>query len=445
MSGLIQIVHAIDAEGPLYESLSATFERLREVYGVNLFPSRLNLEKLRNGEFDFGDKSELIREAVSERRVSTLGDWGQIDAMLQKVTSLESRMSNLDSFGNGWVFNWFCTDHVGFEDNPRRRDMGFHNIYDRYCELIESQPYANDTLQWHFHPVSTYREADRRATHYLRSDEVFQILARKILDRSFFPACFRAGFQAERPDSNWFLEQYIPFDISNMSTEDTTDIDNSIDFRNGRSGNWRQAPSDWSVYHPSHDDYQIPGGCRRLIGRALNLRNRIGNVTQEEVNIGFERAARGEKVLMGICSHDWRDLEPELQDFHTMLANSKELFPDVPVQYCQAVEAFQSHVSDLYRSEDPIELSINLVPSDGIDAPFIKVEAVKGRVFGPQPFLAIKTKSKRYLHDNFDFHTEHGTWFYPFYGSTLPIDEIEKIGVAANDFMGRTSVKILEL
>ena len=34
MSGKVQIVHAVDTEGPLFESLSATFERLREIFGI---------------------------------------------------------------------------------------------------------------------------------------------------------------------------------------------------------------------------------------------------------------------------------------------------------------------------------------------------------------------------------------------------------------------------
>ena len=46
----------------------------------------------------------------------------------------------------------------------------------------------------------------------------------------------RAGFQAERPDSNLFLEQWIPFDMTNMATDDPTALDVYIDFKNGRSG-----------------------------------------------------------------------------------------------------------------------------------------------------------------------------------------------------------------
>lgn len=443
MSGTVQIVHAIDAEGPLYESLGSTFERLHEIFGIGLLPSRENLESLQRGEIDFGNKTSLIQEALSAHRVSTLGNWDQIDRMLAEVTSEACRLRQPDSNGNGWVFNWFCLDHVGFETNPRKRDIGFHNIHDRYVELLAAQPYARDSIEWHFHPMSTYREAHRCATHYFRSDEIFQILSRRIIDRGFFPSCFRAGFQAERPDSHWFLEQFIPFDISNMATADTTDIDNSIDFRNGRSGNWRKAPHDWSVYHPSHDDYQLPGDCRRLIGRALNLRNRIGNVTQAEMDAAFAKAAEGETVLVGVSSHDWRDLRPELDSVQEMLRNAQGNHPSVRIEYCQADEAFQAHVDAFHREQPPLELKMTLVPASSEDVPYLQVDVVQGEVFGPQPFLAIKTRSRRYLHDNFDFASEPGRWYYAFHADTLPLDDILAIGVAANDFTGRTQVELI--
>ncbi len=445
MSGTVQIVHAIDTEGPLYESLGATFERLREIFGIDLLPSRENLERLQRGEIDFGDKTPLIQEALSAHRVSTLGSWDQIDRMLAEVTGEAYRLRQPDVNGNGWVFNWFCLDHVGFETNPRKRDMGYHNIHDRYVELLAAQPYARDSIEWHFHPMSTYREAHRCATHYFRSDEIFQILSRRVIDRGFFPSCFRAGFQAERPDSHWFLEQFIPFDISNMATADTTDIDNSIDFRNGRSGNWRKAPHDWSVYHPSHDDYQLPGQCRRLIGRALNLRNRIGNMTQAEMDAAFAKAAEGETVLVGLCSHEWRDLRPELDSVQEMLRNAQAIHPEVRVEYCQADEAFQAHVDAPYREQPPLELRLTLVPASSDDVPYLQVDVVQGEVFGPQPFLAIQTRSRRYLHDNLDFATEPGRWYYAFHADTLPLDDVLTIGVAANDFMGRTVVERIDL
>ena len=444
MIGIVHIVHAIDTEGPLYESIDATFERLREMFGVDhIAPNLYNLKKLQLGEFNLGHKTTIIQDALSTHRISTLGTWDQIDQMLDIVTTEDFRHKLPDSNGNGWVFNWFCLDHVGFLANPRRRDMGYHNIYDHYASRLSAQPFAQDSLQWHFHPMSTYRDAHRCGTHYFRSDEVFQILSRRIIDRRFFPSSFRAGFQAERPDSHLFLEQFIPFDITNMATADTADIDCSIDFRNGRSGNWRKAPHDWSVYHPDHDDYQVQGNCRRLIGRALNLRNRIGNMTQQEMDSAFRRAHGGQDTLVGLCSHDWRDLVPELESAHEFIREAKKKYPAVSFEYCKVEEAFRHYIDEDKCSDPPLKLNIAFQPEVlNQDVPFIEIRVKQGRVFGPQPYLAIKTKSKRYLHDNFDFSTENGVWYYAFHGDTLPLNDVECIGVAANDFQGNTDVQL---
>ena len=40
--------------------------------------------------------------------------------------------------------------------------------------------------------------------------------------------------------------------------------------------------------------------------------------------------------------------------------------------------------------------------------------------FGPQPWLAIKTRSGGYHHDNFDTEIPHHEWRYVFDGDTFP-------------------------
>ena len=96
------------------------------------------------------------------------------------------------------------------QKNPRRRDLGYHKIYDFYKKTLDKNKKYKDALHWHFHPMSVYNEAHRCATSYVNSPELYTILCRKIIERNFFPSVFRAGFQAERPDSNLFLEQWIP-------------------------------------------------------------------------------------------------------------------------------------------------------------------------------------------------------------------------------------------
>jgi len=78
------------------------------------------------------------------------------------------------------------------------------------------------------------------------------------------------------------------------------------------------------------------------------------------------------------------------------------------------------------------------------DVPYIEVRTKRGKVFGPQPFLAIETRSRRFIHDNFDFSTSLDQWYYSFYGSTLPIEDVSRIGVAANDQYGNVCIKLIE-
>ncbi|GFE51050.1 hypothetical protein So717_28030 [Roseobacter cerasinus] len=443
MSGRVFIVHTIDTEGPLFEPVQAKFERLQELYGLSgVEPTLDNLQRLKRGEIDLGEKAPIIAQALQSHADGTLGSWEEVNEMLGRVTAQAFRKKLPDSAGNGWVYTWYCMDHVGFNVNPRKRDIGHHHIHDRYMGLIKDQPWSQDAVEFHFHPVSTYREAHRCATHYLRYDDLYTILSRRILERGFFPASYRAGFQAERPDSHWFLEQFIPFDFSNMATEDTADLDASIDFRNGRSGNWRRAPSDWRVYRPDHDDYQKEGRCRRLIARSLNLRSRIAPMTQKEMNAAFSRAAEGHDTVVGMCSHDWRDLEPEVSKGMDMLRESARLHPGVHFYYSPARSAFQSQLLTEERQQDALDLSLEFVPeTPGQDVPYIKIEAKRGKVFGPQPFLAIQTKSRRFIHDNLDFGEVPNVWYYAFHGDTLPIDDVEMIGVGASDIQGNTVTK----
>jgi hypothetical protein len=64
--------------------------------------------------------------------------------------------------------------------------------------------------------------------------------------------------------------------------------------------------------------------------------------------------------------------------------------------------------------------------------------------FGPQPFLALKTVTDQYYHDNFNFQVPNREWTYVFERGTLPLRAIEKIGVATNNATGVTTVAVLD-
>ncbi len=439
---LVLIVHAIDTEGPLYESPDATFERLKDLFGItNLEATQETLNQLKVQGIDLGGLEPQVAEILSGHAADYMDSWEKLEAMLYRVTSLEFRNSMPDSFGGGWVYSWHYLDHVGFIDNPRRRDLGFHKVFDRYQKILSPTSLAIDGEGWHFHPVSTKREAHRCATSYLRSPEFFEILSRKILERDWFPVVFRAGFQAERPDSHWLLEQWIPFDITNMALPPDRQESLARDLTGGRSADWRRAPHDWSVYHPSHDDYQMPGNCRRSIARALNVLARLGNLNQVEVDRAFARADCGLPTIMGIASHDFRDLGREVEFVRNLIQVSKERYPQVKFKFCSALTAFREALWPGASLTPALDFELRFNPASDADVASLDITTTSGQVFGPQPFLAIQTVDGRVFQDNLDFGMVSGEWSYAFHADTIPLEQVAQIGVAANDQYGNSCVK----
>lgn len=438
--GTVNVVHAIDTEGPLYESLDATFGRLWDLFGIRLEPSHQILERLRRKEIPLGGREAAVAEVIDPHLLGYNDTWDKIERMLDRIMSREFRKALPDSFGGGWIYNWFCVDHVGYEVNPRRRDMGYHNIHDRYVAFLDKYDSHQDSIQWHFHPLSTYREAHRCATSYENSPTLHQILARRVIERRFFPPAFRAGFQTERPDSNWFLEQWLPFDCTNMATVSYEDLERYNDFKNGRSGDWRGAPADWSIYHPDLYDYRKPGNLKRWIARFLNIHTRMANITQTEVDKAFGKAATGENVLLGVTDHDFRDVGKEVDLVRGLLKAAHERFPSVTFRYSNVVDAFNAVVNG--GQDGPIRLKVDLFEEEGIKK--LRVDTVEGDVFGPQPYLAIKTMSGRFIHDNFDFGLDGRTWHYVFDCDSVLSSDVEEVGVAANNRFGRTFVETIK-
>jgi len=438
----VYVVHAVDTEGPLFESLSATFERIKEIFSIELSPSYENLQKLRTKRIDLGGKEDTVEKFIAPSLLNYQESWDKIDHMLSIVMSKEFRQKLLDSFGGGWIYNWHCIDHVGYDVNPRGRDIGYHNIRDRYLEFLDKYESTDiDAIEWHFHPMSTYREAHRCATSYENSPHLHESLCRRILERKCFPSVFRAGFQAERPDSHWFLEQWIPFDCSNMAIEKPDEWELYNDFKKGRSGDWRRAPADWSVYNPDVYDYQNPGKGKRYIARFLNMNTRIANITQEETDKAFRRAAEGKPALLGVTDHDFRDMAAEVDLTRELIAKSSQRYPDVKFRYAKAKDAFNAVVHN--GKYETLRLDVEFYTEDGNY--ILDVVTKSSDVFGPQPYLAIKTKGNRFIHDNLDFGLDGQSWHYVFDTNTVVSSDLDAVGIAANNKYGDTFIKVIKV
>lgn len=442
--GIVYIVHHVDTEGPLWESIEELFGRIKVIFGIDIKPTYENLEKLQKGEIDLplSIKKE-IAVAVDPHTIGFKRNWAMIEEMLYRIMNPSFRNLQKDSYGGGWIYNWHVMDHVGFgSDNPRHRDIGHHNVFDFYTYIIKNTESTRDHIHWHFHPIAFYKQANVMATSYDNSiTTLHQILCRRLIDKNWFPVVNRAGFHAERPDSNLFLEQWIPFDPSNLAVDESEQPKHQKDQINGRFADWRGAPTDWSIYHPSIYDWRLPGNANRIIARILNMKARHRNINIEEIEKAFVKAINGENVYLGVTNHDWREMTVEINEFREMLMTVSKKYPNVKYQYSETVEAFRKVIGYSVEDIEKNALNLDVVLSGNT----LSVDTLNGEIFGPQPYLAIKTKSGEYFHDNFDFQLPKHSFSYVFDEYTILPENIESIGVASNDKYGNTFIKRISM
>ena len=429
---VLHVVHCIDTEGPLDESPEATVTQINQLFGLDLEPGKAMLDKLRQGQVDLGEKSDAVRKLVSDERLAYNRTWAHIDAMLDNALSDQFRLRQPDDFGGGWVYSWHCVDHVGLTDNPRRKGYGYGMIFDYYRQRASH----GDEINWHFHPLSLTRGAVDVASSYLNSwDVLSQVLCRRVLDHGWFPVVNRPGFHTERPDSHAFLEQWIPFDYANQRHEDTDLFQR--DLQHGRFGDWRRAPITWGGYHPDHDDYQLSGGCRRWIFRCLNIGTRLRVLDERHVRQAFEEASQTGSAILVFADHDYRDVRPDVVRLQAMLAAVRGAFPEVQIKYSGAEAAARQQLQLTHH--EPLKLSA------AIRDQRLHVETLAGAVFGPQPFLALKTKAGAYFHDNFDVIEPGRSWSYVLDEQTIPLSGLGRIGVAAAGSAGGHDVCVVKV
>jgi len=431
------IVHCVDTEGPLHESLKATFERLKHIYHLDLKPSKNLLTKLQKRLVDLGGLEESVQNSLDPKLLNYNNNWKKIYSMLDECLDLNFRNKFKDSFNNGWIYNWHCVDHVDYNYNPRRRTLGYNKIFDYYRSILKKRNCNYDGMYLHYHPHPIKKHAHLCATRWIGpTDKIFQILSRRIIDRNWFPASNRPGFQVTRPDSHWFLEQFIPFDFANLATDAKNIDDKQFDISNGRSGDWRRAPITWEPYHPHHDDYQTRGSCNRWIARSLNIGTRFANLDFKEVERAFLETLEGKNVILSFSNHDFRDLRKDVFVAHNLIKTVGKKYPEVNYVNSTCVEAMRKSLKLPFVKKIEFEINIKEITDK---AHILNIKSSE-KIFGSQPYLAIKTLKGKYIHDNLDFQIPFLQWSYTFDEETLFLKEIDKIGIAANNSYGITTI-----
>jgi hypothetical protein len=429
---ILHIVHCIDTEGPLNETLKSTFDRIYNTYKVKLKPTSSNLEKLQKQKIKLGGIEKNISNFVSKSNLNYINNLSMLKKMLNHILSKKFRYTIPDDFGKGWVYSWHCVDHIGYKKNPRKKIYGYGKIFHFYKKILKKKNCKVDEINWHFHPKSLKSHPTSNATSYNNSiNELTYIISRRIIEDDWFPVVNRPGFHSIRPDSHLFLEQWMPYDYSNQFYEEKND-QKDLDY--GRFGDWSRSPKTWAGYNPSIHDYQLKGNCRRKIFRCLNVGTRHKLLKKIHIDQAFKDANKFNKAILCIVNHDYREMSNDVLNTMKSIQEVKKKYKNIKVKYSGAEEAafdLENKKKKNFKFRLTIKNNRIIIKKEG-----------DGKLYGSQPFFAIKTKKNEYFHDNLDVIKKDKIWSYIFDFQTIELKEIKIIGVgSAGRYGGYTVAK----
>ncbi|QLA20626.1 hypothetical protein [Desulfolutivibrio sulfoxidireducens] len=427
----LYVVHSVDTEGPLYQSPKATLLRVNEIYGTD-FPTdgppallRELVDKLGRQEIPTNGLEAEIGHFLSTARF--LSDHRDYAAAIQEATAAPTRSALADPQGGPHRYSWFVLDNTATFINPRRRLVGYSQVYRNLLESVAPSSLELDGFYWHYHQMRRDQHPFVKESSFFADGEYDQILCRHIIECRTFPAAYRAGYCLERWDANLWLENWIPFDFSNQAAS----FDYPVAKRIGLEHDfWLRAPADWSHYHPDSRDVERPGNLRRTMFRSLCIRTRLYAMSDDDVHAAFRRADSGQPTVLSGFSHDFRALRPEAEILHEKVAAVARHYPDVTWRKATAVQAAAGVLG--LGHLPPLELDLRV--EDGI-----VYAASNQAVFGSEPYLAIKTVDHRFYTENF-VKIDDTSWGCPLrYPQT-----VQFLGIGACNPAGDTATCLLE-
>ena len=116
MAGTVYVVHCIDTEGPLHESVEATFERLQGDLRPRprAEPSSCSAA-CRRARWTWAASRRPCRRSSTLTCSPTTTPGTRSTPCSATASRPRSATRCRDSAGGGWVYNWFCVDHVDYD------------------------------------------------------------------------------------------------------------------------------------------------------------------------------------------------------------------------------------------------------------------------------------------------------------------------------------------
>jgi hypothetical protein len=317
-------------------------------------------------------------------RPELLPTWPLVDRAMDRLFDPSFRQRHRDPSGGQFKIGWFFLTWTGFDTNPRARDLGYHKIRDHYVERWGNRlrEYGDEHC-WHYHHPAPSRIGIEWGLDWSVCPEYDAIVSRQILERDWFPACYRAGGTIMDAVSSRWVDTWFPFDYTNRAPVEAKSL---VD--------WSTGVREWSLYQPSPEDFRKPGAGRRRMARSLDLATWIYSLTDDEIAAGFARAAGGRPAIVSCFDHDYRDIAPRVDELRERIERIAATFPGVPWRYAAPVEAARAYLDA--PPARTLTLEIAQEPDGAI------VMSAGAAIFQPFPWIAARMRDGTVMHVDTD-------------------------------------------
>jgi hypothetical protein len=361
------------------------------------------------------------------------------NAPIYKVMDPSWRAQFKDSFGQTIKFTWWMMGGNIYRDAmnlnvPIANTMTLHLMKQYHGEAIRR---FGDELSLHYH---TYKWSDYNGTgvYYWNQTRTFNerqedfdvTLAQYLLEENVFPVSFRSGWHFMDQDWQQCLNQLIPYCLHDNYPAFVPWYTNAGPI--GGVEDWSHAPSAFVPFHPSTNDYQLPGDSPGWNVRSV----KIQYLTQTNLDQIFSEASNGVDQVCCFWDHLPEDFVVNIARLASLVGQAASNSPSVAFRYCTAIEAMQRWRGLTNEPAPRLEVAQNL---QGATVSLVITSNVP--IFQERPFVCFRDAFQQYSNVTSACRSAgSNTWTIDL---VLPTNLLAKVAVAVTDTAGNLSTQIL--
>ncbi len=247
--------------------------------------------------------------------------------VLAKVHDRGFRYTHIDSLGDPFKITWFMHGGAWFTTAVNSTPISaLYHIRKNWEAAIETWGAA---VEYHFHHYVWDGSDWAMAPTFAETIWEYEwVMSQMMLEENLFITSFRSGWNYMDNTYQQYLERWVPFRMEGVQ-------------------------SNWVPYHPSFEDYRVPGAMKGWEVRHIYMKS----FSASQANQIFAAASLGTDQVACIWSHqNEADYPEQIAAVDQMLHTAQENYPSVQFQYCTAREAMQKWLGHASSTPPPLEV-----------------------------------------------------------------------------------------